>query len=109
MATDTEFIQELECQSIHMRHWKHRYQFVTGLHGQYIKSKLGVRPEGAIGNHDSLRIAGSSGSIIDDCQLFGFIATVTYVFASEIARKLLSEQFIQMIAGIVEPFAARYQ
>ena len=27
MATDTEFIQELECQSIHMRHWKHRYQF----------------------------------------------------------------------------------
>ena len=42
VATYGEFIQKLECKSVHMCHWQHGDNLVTGFQRQYFESKSGV-------------------------------------------------------------------
>ena len=42
VATDGKFIKEFECQTIHMRHRKHRYNLVSGLQVEYFVGELRI-------------------------------------------------------------------
>lgn len=72
-----------------------------GIHFQDIKSELGIRPQCAVGIIHSFGITGRAGSIVDHSQFFRCIPAVADMFPAEIARIFLSEQFVQMIACMV--------
>ena len=109
MATHGELIQELECQSVHVRHGQHAYQFVAGFQRQYLEGELGVGPQAAVGQHYAFRVAGRTGSIVDDGQLFGLVFVVIDVFLAEVLGEFLAEHLVEVLAGVSNPFVARYQ
>ena len=106
MATDGEFVEEFESQSVHVCHRQHRDDLVSGFQFEYFVSELGVRPEAAVGEHDSFRVARCAGGVVDYCQLFGLVFMVFDVFLAEVLRIFPAEHFVQMFAGMCQPFAA---
>ena len=109
VATYGELVQEFECQSVHMSHRQHAYQFVAGFQRQYFESESGVGPQAAIGEHYAFRVTGSTGSIVNDRQLFGLVFVIVDVFLTEVLGKFLAEYLVEVIAGVGNPFVARYQ
>ena len=105
MASAAYFIQEFKGQSVHVCHGKHGNNPVAGLEAQHLECELCVRPQCTIGKHYSLGETGGSRRVIDDSQFVRHIPPVSNVFLTEIARELLSEQFIQMVACILQLFA----
>ena len=92
-----------------MRHRQHAYQFVAGFQRQYFESESGVGPQTAIGEHYAFRVTGGTGSIVDDRQFFGLVFVIVDVFLTEVLGEFLAEHLIEVLAGVSNPFVARYQ
>ena len=109
MAADGELIEELEGQSVHMCHRKHGDDLVSGFQFEHFIRELGVRPEAAVGEHDSFGISGSAGGIIDDSQFFRTVLPVTDMFGAEILRITLTVNSVPVFEGVSQFLVARYQ
>ena len=104
MAADGELIEELEGQSVHMCHRKHGDDLVSGFQFEHFIRELGVRPEAAVGEHDSFGISGSAGGIIDDSQFFRTIFPVTNMFRAKVLGILLAVNSVPVFKSVSEFF-----
>ena len=109
VATHRKLIQELKCKSVHVCHWQHAYQLVTGFQRQHFKGEFGVGPQAAIGEHDAFRVAGCAGGIVDDRQFFGLVFVIVDMLFAEVLGEFLAEHLIEVLAGIGDTFVTRHE
>ena len=92
-----------------MTHRKHGNDVIARFHGKHLETVCYVRPNTAVGEHDSFGISGSAGGIIDDSQFFRTVLPVTDMFGAEILRITLTVNSVPVFEGVSQFLVARYQ
>ena len=87
-----ELESELECHSVHVGHGEHGEHIIAWLNdiSQNRNSKIIITPQGTIGEHYALTVAGSTAGIVDDGQLISLIAVIMKVGRLKTIGMLLS-------------------
>ena len=95
-----EFVGELEGHSVHVCHREHTEHFVTGLEffAEDMESEVAVAPEGAVGNHDALRVAGGAAGVVEDCHFVGLVLIVVEEFGQEAVGELFAKEPVEVLA-----------
>ena len=98
-----ELEDELEGHAVHVGHGQDGDDAVATVDdlAQHVVGKVVVRPEGAVGNHDTLGETGRSAGVVDHGQLFavGFLIIVDVLLA-EVLGELLAVELVEVLAGV---------
>ena len=103
MAAVQELEDKLKGHAIHVGHGQDGDDIVTCLDGlaQYMFGKVIVRPQGTVGNHDTLREAGCAAGIVNHGHFFAILLMIiVHVLFAEVLREFPSVELVQMFAGI---------